>query len=139
MPKNCYAFDSQAKQFLAPGRLMQQHVESSFRHTDRSCTICMSASLFYHVRRRWSHIPEALPPTQCYNYTTTSPGRNASMPKARHLAKTLWVSQSGLPILYQFKNSSHTDRILGGTLLYRKNITARLHPFPSMLPHYPKL
>lgn len=47
--------------------------------------------------RRCSHIPEALPPTQCYSYTTTSSSRTALVPKARHLAKktmgfSIWAS-----------------------------------------------
>jgi hypothetical protein len=132
MPKSYYAFDSQAKQFLAPGWLMQQHVESSFRHADRSCTICMSARLFYHIQRQ--NIGAGLTSLRlCRRRSATVTPRHHqagphSCQKLGTWQRELWVSQSGLPILNQFKNSSHTDQILGGTLLSRKNITARLHP-----------
>jgi hypothetical protein len=129
--------------------LMQQHVEGSFRHADRSrlspLHICEPVSLFYHLRRQnigTAHIPEALPPTQCYSYTTTSSGRLALVPKARHLAKrtvgfSIWASD--LESVQELKpHGSDSWR----NLAFRKNITARLHsvcPFPSILPHYPKL
>ena len=104
--------------------------------------ICMSVSLFYHIQRQnigAAHIPEALPPVQRYSYTTTSQGGTAQTPTSGHLAKKLvdfsiWASDR--ESVQEFKPLASDS---WENLAFRMNITARLRPFPSILPHYPKL
>lgn len=98
------------------------------------CEPVLPSSKAEHRRR--SDIPEALPSPQCYSYTTTSPRTCQQLGTWRG---ELWVSQSGLPILNPFKNSSHMDQTLGRTLLSRMNITARPALSPQCYPITPNL
>lgn len=98
------------------------------------CEPVLSCSKAEH--RHCSHIPEALPPMQCYSYTTTSP---RTCQQLGTWQRELWIPRSGIPILNPFKNSSHTDQTLGRTLLSRMNITARPALSPQCYPITPNL
>lgn len=87
-------------------------------------------------RRRRSHIPEALPPMQRYSYTTTSP---RTCQQLGTWQGKLWVPQSGLPILNQHKNSSHTASDSWENLAFRMSITARPALSPQCYPITPNL
>ena len=123
---------------IAPG-LTQQHVEGSFSTCRSQLPICMSVSLFYHLQRQnigaTHHIPEALPPPQCYSYTTDI---TTHMPTAGHLARKTVGS-------YIWASDLESVQELNATLIRLledpcapDEHNSETRSFPSMLPHYPK-